>query len=394
MKYFSKKYLIAALIASFAALIIFYRFPNLPQNISVDELEFARLSLSLEKKPTIYSPLATGHTTPYYFFILSSFKIFGISTFSLRLPAAVFGVLNSVLIYLLLLRFFKTVPAFLGAFIFLSLRWNFQFARFAFEATYLLFWQLLSILLLLTFIKQGRKNYWFAALLTTVVAFYSYLPGRIFFLVPITLLILRKSKLQYIVGFLLTVFLFATPLFLQTNAVEERVQNLTYLNNKKLTSKQKFNMFCENIGKNLLMFSFKGDLNGRHNYPGKPALNPILSGILLLGVFLAFKKNKANFFFFLAWFLISIAPSLLTYPQENPHFLRTYSAIVALVFFMTETLANFWQKRPIAIKLLLITLLILSSAYELRTYFYYQRQVFPQAFELKQKELLKLNFPR
>lgn len=395
MKYFIKKSFLLLFVVVLAALIIFYRFPDIPQNISVDELEFAQLALSLDKHPVIYSPLATGHTTPYYFFILAAFKIFGISVFALRLPAAIFGVLNSVLIYILLSRFFKTTAVvFFGTIVFLSLRWNFQFARFAFEASYLLFWELLSAIFILKFIDTHKKIFWLAALLTTTIAFYSYLPGRIFFVIPLILLLFKKSKIKYVLLFLLFFALAAIPLIVQTNIFESRIQNLTYLNNKNITFNKKVEFFYNNINKNLLMFSFKGDLNGRHNYPGKPALNPILNILLLTGFFFAFKKNRTSLLFFISWFLISLIPSLLTYPQENPHFLRTYTAIPALIFFITTAISRIWQYKSKIVKFLFLTLIVISALYELRTYFYYQTQVFPQAFEVENKKLLKLNFPR
>src|SRR5690349_4262419 len=85
-----------------AVCLIFYKFTQIPGNISFDELEFAQLALSLSHHAYIpYSPLATGHSTLYFYIILLSFKIFGVNTFSLRLPAALFGVLGAVLFYLL-----------------------------------------------------------------------------------------------------------------------------------------------------------------------------------------------------------------------------------------------------------------------------------------------------
>ena len=51
--------------------LIFYRFSDIPKNLSFDEVEFAKLALSLQNKPyTPYSTLAIGHSTLYFYVIL------------------------------------------------------------------------------------------------------------------------------------------------------------------------------------------------------------------------------------------------------------------------------------------------------------------------------------
>jgi len=162
--------------------ITFYQFNHVPKNLNFDEVEFTKLSLSLQGKPYVpYSKLATGHSTLYFYVLLGSFKLFGINNFALRFPSALFGILNVIIIYLIFHIIFKTKSnfknnviasplsgrgnlvnirrligngiatltrlsgfarddkAFILAFIFLSLRWYFNFSRFAFEATFLLF---------------------------------------------------------------------------------------------------------------------------------------------------------------------------------------------------------------------------------------------------------------
>ena len=111
-------------------LLIFYQFNQIPKNLSYDEVEFARLALHLDKVPyTPYSPLATGHSTLYFYIILFSFKLFGITSFALRIPSAVFGFLNVFLVYAIMKKIFNDkndsfIP-FLLAFVFVTLRWYF-----------------------------------------------------------------------------------------------------------------------------------------------------------------------------------------------------------------------------------------------------------------------------
>ena len=140
--------------------LVFYKFTNIPKYLAFDEIEFTKLALSLDGKSyTPYSSLATGHSTLYFYILLWSLKLFGINTFALRLPAAIFGVLSVIMFYLVAHLSFRAIRQsaesrgilrndimpFLLTFIFLTLRWFLNFSRFAFEPTFLLFLELTSI---------------------------------------------------------------------------------------------------------------------------------------------------------------------------------------------------------------------------------------------------------
>ena len=407
-------------------LITFYQFNQVPKNLSFDEVEFAKLAISLDKQPYIpYNTLATGHPTLYFYILLTSFKIFGINNFALRFPSALFGILNVVIIYLIFHIIFKTKSnfknnviasplsgrgnlvnirrligngiatltrlsgfarddkAFILAFIFLSLRWYFNFSRFAFEATFLLFLELCSLFFLL---KQ-KPNLIISGLFAGL-AFNSYTPGRIFFLVPLLYLFITKNKSK-ILPFLISFIILTIPLsFYLIRNPDIRVKQQSYLANNNLSLTNKINFLGQNIAKTALMFNVRGDINGRHNYPLKPALNPMIGLLFLAGIIIAIcqRQNKINQLF-LIYFIISLIPTLLTYPHENPHMLRTFTAIPSVVYFVglglswsIKFVSNRFKKNSIYI---VFTLLILSAVYEARTYFYYQNQVFKQAFEIK-----------
>jgi hypothetical protein len=139
------------------------------------------------------------------------------------------------------------------------------------------------------------------------------------------------------------------------------------------------------------MFFIKGDTNGRHNYPGKPALNPILSILFIIGLLISIKNFK-NWYnkMFLFYFLISLFPALMTYPWENPNMLRTYTVLPSIVFFIGNTIYHLSAiasrlsfNKKILILCFLFLIILFSCFYELRTYFKYQAIVFDQSFEIK-----------
>jgi len=442
---------ILMLLVILSSFLIFYQFTFIPKYLTFDEIEFTKLALSLSGKPyTPYSALATGHSTLYFYTLLFSLKTFGINVFALRLPAAIFGIFSVILFYFVsrlsfrsrlsrernlevdfsvasLLRNDKWF-AFLLGFIFLTSRWFLNFSRFAFEPTFLLFLELTSIYFLLRSsiilnevkdLSRMRDNsnklrdssaspqndsfFLILSGLFAGLAFNSYTPGRIFFLLPLfllTLKTLRTLKLYKLVYFIIPFLIIIAPLTLYLSTTKEtRVDQQFFLKNSKMTANEKISGLWYNISSNTLMFFTKGDINGRHNYPGKPALNPVL-GILFVAGLIVSIKNIKNFYnqFFLSYFFLSLFPALMTYPWENPNMLRTFTVIPSVVYFVGQGIIviarsettkqslkllrlprSLWS---LAMTVVIVFLILLSSLYELRTYFKYQAKVFQDSFEI------------
>ena len=139
-----------------------------------------------------------------------------------------------------------------------------------------------------------------------------------------------------------------------------------------------------------------GDMNGRHNYPGKPALNPILSLFLIAGYLFSLKEKKNIYWkMFSIYFLLSLIPTLFTLPKGNPNMLRTYTLIPSIIYFIGIALnkisssMSFWQvelktrRVQNLIVICFFLLLSVSSFYELRTYFKFQKEVTKYSFEVR-----------
>ncbi|HLC94177.1 MAG TPA: glycosyltransferase family 39 protein [Patescibacteria group bacterium] len=388
------------LLLAVSAVVIFYQFPRLPVNLARDEVEFARLALSLEKTGYIpYSSFATGHSTLYFYILLFFLKLVGISNFALRLPSALFGVLGGVVFYLLMKKVFqKPPPSFVQSYLpiglailFVSMRWYFNFARFAFEGTFLLFLELVSIYFLFIYREKRKPLFAFCSAIFAGLAFHSYTPGRIFFILPFLWIALGWGKVRirvFIISylmFLLVIF----PLFSYLSIRgDSRIDEQSFLTSVELTLKDKTTIFKENIKRVAYMFHVEGDMNGRHNYPQKPALNIFMGLLFIVGLFIAlYRYRKFPNLFFIAYFLLSLGPSLLTHYRENPHMLRTFTAIPSVVYFAglaLQCILHSIQRMCVRAFILgiLLYMLILSSLYELRTYFLFQKNVFYDSFEV------------
>ena len=373
----------------------------------------------------------------YFYILLCSLKIFSINTFVLRFPAAIFGILSVIIFYFIMQNIYQknkilnTKYLILNTLILLSSRWFLNFARFSFEATFLLFLELTSIYFLLKFdevlkvktvflrqspgapvgVWRSKKTlsnfYIIVSGIFSGLAFLSYTPGRIFFLLPMGFLILdlyrwgmprlynAKMIIKNLLLFLIPLLIITTPLtnYLINNK-DTRIDQQFFLKNNEMPIQEKLNGFWYNVSSTALMFNIKGDVNGRHNYPNKPALNPILGILFIIGLVVSIKnfKNLYNKIF-LFYFLISLFPALITYPWENPNMLRTYTVLPSAVYFigtaiyhLSSIVQRWLLNKGIPRYLILNTLyliLIFSSFYELRTYFKYQSIVFNQSFEIK-----------
>ena len=390
-----------------SASVIFFQFDQIPKKLSFDEVEFARLALSLQNKGyTPYSTLATGHSTLYFYLILFSFGLFGVNNFALRFPSAFFGVLNTLVFFFICRIVFKKffyskknalgklrlVLPFILSCIFLSLRWYFNFARFSFEATFLLFLELISILFLFLWLEKRRSIYFVLSAVAAGLSFLSYYPGRIFFLLPLSSIFIlsRKDRIKKSIKYGIIVLIVAFPL---TGYIlfhpDLRVKEQLFLTDKKLSIIQKINYFSTNIARSAYSFNLFGDLNGRHNYPGKPIMNPIAGTFFLFGILVSV-LNIHIFYnrFFLAFFALSIIPTLFTYPAENPNVLRIFTSIVPAVYFIGNGLVYLFEAEERAKKTVfivfaaIILMFALGAMYDVRTYFKYQKNVFKKAFEV------------
>jgi hypothetical protein len=292
-----------------------------------------------------------------------------------------------------------------GTFLFITQRWYFNFARFSFEGTFLLFLELMSLFFFLKYTDHRQKQWLLPAGIFTGLAYNSYQPGRLFvFLIGFVLFLFilerKQDRLDFsffsrktaatFLTFLIPFAICIAPLSLYLSQHQDvRMYQLFYPANTEMSLAEKGEFLKQNITSTSLMFTVKGDVNGRHNYPNKPALNPIMSVLFVAGLLYALfhLKEKMNQLYVL-YFFLSVVPTLLTYPWENPNMLRTITAIPSIIFFSITVLSEGIRLVEHKIKLshtLIIVFLFfvvgVSALYDIRTYFVHQADVFREAFE-------------
>ena len=245
-----------------------------------------------------------------------------------------------------------------------------------------------------------KKNTSYVSLIISALfaglAFHSYYPGRLFFLLPALWIFLQTQK-RYAIMFLAVVGIVIAPLVIYNlQHPDVRVSQISFLSDPKISLDYKVKGVWNNIVSTLLMPFWKGDMNGRHNFPGKSALNPILAILFLVGL-LQFCFNNSSSprkresinpsIFFLGYFIISLVPTILTAPSDNPNMLRTFTMIPAIIYFIGIGVQYIFDKSPKfiyskSVTFIFLFLILVSSLYELRTYFMFQSRVFNNSFEV------------
>jgi sugar lactone lactonase YvrE/4-amino-4-deoxy-L-arabinose transferase-like glycosyltransferase len=100
--------------------------------------------------------------------------------------------------------------------------------------------------------------------------------------------------------------------------------NQTSILNQSIAQSDKFDQLWSNLQKHALMFHVSGDLNGRHNLPGAPMLDPLSGLLLVLGLaVLLGRPFDWRSLLLLGWAAVSMAGGIFTLAFEAPQAMRT-----------------------------------------------------------------------
>lgn len=316
-------------------------------------------------------------------------KIFGLNELSTRLPSALFGVFNVLLIYFLAKFLFKKEMIGLAAALFLAISpYNLHFSRFNHEANFAIFSFLLGLVLFYLSLEK-RKLMLPISILSFSICFLTYHPAKI--VVPITLFILailyfnkiilnmKGIMISLFILILLVLMIIANPQLLGMARVSQ-----TSLGKNEVEKTKLFQLtHNEFLGKvNLVAIQYSWHLSPQFLFISGDK-NPRLSSqtgefymidviFLFAGLLtLIFRRSKEGILV-LVWFLIAPLPSSLV--GEAPHAARasfmmgSWHLISALGFYF---LINIFQKFKFKIILVCITALVFTfSLFNYITYYF------------------------
>lgn len=303
----------------------------------------------------VFYPENNGREGMMMWLIAASFSVFGVSIWSIKIVAAVSGILTVLGLYLLtkelFIKYAENISrhiALLSSFFLATSFWHTNFSRIGFRAILL---PLVSVFAFYFLFRGFRTKKLLSFILSGLffgLGFYTYTSYRmIILLFPLLLICLpffkKDKKVLLLIGYwLLIIFVVALPIGLYfLHHPQDFISRATGVS--IFSQPNPLLAFAKSLIAHLGMFNFSGDQNWRHNFAGSPMI-PWPIGILFLsGIILSIKdlirsiKTRSHSLlmvpaFLLTWFFVMLLPGILTY-EGVPHALRVIGVIPVVYIF-------------------------------------------------------------
>ncbi len=268
----------------------------------------------------------------------------------LRLPSAILGSLSVVFLYLLAQKWTSKTVAVWAAFFIATSFWHIQMSRLGTRPVAALFFLIVTLFLLWRTCELLQSRWWWSmAILSGAfygLGFHTYTPYKI---TPLLLAMIfwqlgrvygKRQVIKIALVVSVTTLLILVPLLIfavrHPEAFFLRIHQLQAFPTTHPVL-DRLEGFLKAIG----MFNLAGDINPRHNIPGRPSLFWPTGVLFVLGVITSWRTHR----FLLVWLLIGSLPAVLGY-EGMPHQLRSLvmlPAVCILTALGVETCAKWLQ---------------------------------------------------
>lgn len=382
-----KSKILLVLILILAATLRIWQLDSVPVSLFGDELDAGYQAYSVLKTGKDYSgnllpihfrSLGEWRTPLYIYSAIPTVAIFGISPLGVRLPAAIFGILGILAIFLLINQLTQNKAISLLSAFFLSISpWHIQYSRAGFEVTLMLFLYILGIYFFIKGLNNGRLFSFSSLCLGLTPWVYStaklFLPLTIISLLFIWWKDIKKiSKFRLLISVIIfisvvgpftvntivgggiqrigDISIFNDPTIIPTIGFERlndaKMQDSNAQFGSKATLVDKlfhnqpltfsgifFKNYLQSFSTNFLFI--QGDINLRHS-AGSGEFYKIEAVLLILGLILFINSSirwRIKFFIFF-WILAAPIPSALT-KDGGSHATRLIFMLPPLIFLIS-----------------------------------------------------------
>lgn len=423
-----------------------YKLDSFPPSLFSDEVDAGyQAKVFLEQKtdyfgnpwPVHFQSFADWRTPVLIYSMALSFKLFGVSAFTLRLPAAIFGILGLLALYLLVKKITKNKLLALSALALMAFSpWHIHYSRVAFELTAMLFFLVMGLERLIFYTQTKKSKFFFQSLFLLLFSTYSYSTAKLFvvFILFLFVLIFKTKLIKPLLNKksllpLALLFLLALPMLFSTLKGEAGYR-FSYINiftdpttsqqidrdrekvavqvlgaktlaletpliakiyhNKPLSWGQTFlKNYFSSFSTDFLFL--KGDQNLRHSFGNIGLLlYPELILIILGLVKILSSKPKKHEVLLLSLLLLSPIPFSLTRDSPGPHASRLIIMLPLLIILEVYGLLYLWQKlkkKVLPFSVLFVSLLFFWSIFW-QHYFYQYPHLSERVFHAGLKEAL------
>lgn len=379
----NKIYILLISIVILATVVRIYKIDSAPPSISWDEAavgynawtianfgrdEYGRLF------PAYFKSFGDDKHPIHVYLTALSVKLLGLSEFSIRLPSALFGILNVLLIFALAkLMFSSEALGFFAAFFLAVSPYSIHFSRFNHEANFALFFFMLGLFLFYKAVKvNGKFLPWSAA--SFGICFITYHPAKIIVPLIVLLLIIFYGKQVFKDGKNIIAALSVSFIFLIIVALNPQLLGIARVNQTSLGMgdvertklyKWTHSELLGRINLTLIQYSWlvspnylfiTGDKNPRLSDQATGQFYKPDALFLILGViYLLYKRSKPGMVL-LVWALVAPVPSALV--AEAPHGARGMFMMGS--WNLISALGSYWVFKLFRKPLLRLSILVLT----------------------------------
>ena len=400
------------LLTVFGIFLRFYQLDKYPVHLNHDEVSqiYDAISIAQTGKdiygnflPTIFESV-NDFKSPFYTYITSIFYlVFGPGEATVRLPAALFGSLIIPSVFIFVLKLLKNANiALASAFLTAIAPFEIFFSRKSFENGAGIFFMLLGFSFLLIFVEKKTHARWlYFASLSFAIAMYTYFSHAILMpLLILSFLIIFRREFKFSKKIItpltfLTVLLIPLILIILTNPGSRyRSQTVFILQDPalgrqiELAKESSIMPFFYNykalidfsltryLNQFDLMYLFGYGLDLTNQGPlGMGPLYLFQLPLLLLGIYYLLNLNNlsARKKFMMAWIIIGMIPSGLTFEEHSPHrsiMVFTMLNIITAVglYFLLNALKRKMYKFTFVFFSILITVIAANFVYFIHIY--------------------------
>lgn len=390
------------LIILLSAILRFTKLDEIPPSLSWDEVANGYNAYTLANFgkdewgrvfPLSFKSFEDDKHPVHIYLTAPSVKLLGLSEFSTRLPAALFGVLNVAIIYYLAKIIFSSSFVGLLSALFLAISpLAIQFSRFNHEANFALLFFMLGLLLF--FLGKSKKSLLPFSFLSFGVSLVTYHSSKVV-VPPIILLLiilyfkdLWKAKIYFLTGcailLLVAAIIWFNPQLLgtarikQTTIPKERIESTTLFKKTNLEGLGRLEVawqrYLAHLSYEYLFVS--GDKNSKFSIQTVGTFYKIDALFLAVGFLAILNKISKQNFLLLSWAALApIPPSISGGEGEVPHAARalfmmgSWHLISAFGFF---TIINLVKKPYFKIAVFLTGFIILGWLFKNYLVDYYQ----------------------
>jgi hypothetical protein len=315
-----------------------HRLDALPSGLWIDEVATARNALRVGHGPAaplgftpLLAPDGVQTSNLYLHLCLAVLRLGGLDTMAVKLVSVIPGILAAPLLYLLARRALSRPAAgATAAWLAVSL-WHVTLSRWGWDEVLLTTLAIVSFARLWDALEHGDPWSFATAGALFGLALYGYVAARLALAAAVAALAvrlwqvregpLRRGTAWFLAGAVVAALPVVVYWVREPDAFGVRTRELSMVPE---IAAGNVDVLVQSVAAHLRMFHLAGDLNPRHNLPGRPMLDPVSGALMALGVVVAVARwRRSEALIALAWLGVGLWGGILSGLQEAPQAYRT-----------------------------------------------------------------------